>query len=93
MEKNPATKTFRRKILILRIIGFVFLAFQLLGYLGATESGFEGKDTSEKIAYILGYNFCLWIALAFFYWSWNIHKAKKRAINADLINSIGEKEL
>lgn len=90
MEKKLPRNKFKRKIIILRIIGFLFIAFQLLGYVGATHTDREEMDTPETIGYFIGYNFFIWLAIFFFYWSWKVSKKAKKINAANVIDAIGE---
>ena len=65
MKKKLPKNKFKRKIIILRSIGFLCIALQLLGYIGSAHTDREEMDISETIGYFIGYNFFLWIAIVF----------------------------
>lgn len=92
MKKNSPQHKLKRKALIIRIFGFLFIAFQLLGYIGSPNTRTKEMDIPETIGYFIGYNFFIWLAIIFFYWSWKESKKAKKMNAASVIEAIGEQE-
>lgn len=78
------------KITILRIIGTLFLIFQALAYLGGGLSEMiKLTDTAEKIGYLIGFNFPIYISIILFLWAKQIKKNSARKQSIKGLDSIG----
>lgn len=93
MEITPTQKKLKRKIVIIRVIGIVLIAFQLVAYLGNIDEPAQAKDTAELIGYYFGYNFFLWIGIIMLIWSFNVGKKLKQVKQDELMEGIGEREV
>jgi len=88
MKAQQNTPKIRRKLTIIRVLLFICIGFQLLGYIGQTKSHAPlNNSNGEAIGYYIGYNFFLWIAIGLFLWMWKVQKQLKKASGAHLIDS------
>jgi hypothetical protein len=93
MEITPTQKKLKRKIVIIRVIGIVLIAFQLIAYLGNIDEPAPERPAEELIGYYFGYNFFLWIGIIMLIWSFNVRKKLRQVKQDELMNTIGNNEL
>ena len=92
MEITPTQKKLKRKMIIIRVIGIILIASQLLAYLGNINEPTPTDDTAELVGYYFGYNFFLWIGIILLYWSFNVGKKLKQVKRDEMMEGIGKTE-
>jgi len=93
MKTKEPIKKIRRKRPIVRIFAWIFLAMQLLAYIGnANEATYKRDYFSEVVGHYVGYNLFLIISAILFYRSYKIMQNLKKAIEANRIDVIGKGE-
>jgi Na+-driven multidrug efflux pump len=93
MKPTPTQKKLKRKMIIIRVIGIVLIAFQLLAYLGNIDEPRPTDDTAELVGYYFGYNFFLWVGIIMLIWSFNVGKKLKLVIRDEMVEGIGKNEV
>lgn len=82
----------RRTIRIINIIAIALVVFEILAYIGSIgDPPIEGKGINA-IAFYIGFNIFLIIALLLFGIAYHLKNKSKRNNQNDLIDSIGKKE-
>ena len=92
MLLSPTKKKLKRKMIIIRVIGIILIASQLLAYLGNIDEPTPTDDTAELVGYYFGYNFFLWIGIILLIWSFNVGKKLNQVKRDEMINTIGKTE-
>jgi len=89
MNLTPTQKKLKRKMIIIRVIGIVLIAFQLLAYLGNIDEPVPARPLDELIGYYVGYNLFLWIGIILLIWSINVGKKLKQVKRDEMMEGIG----
>ncbi|MFP9098316.1 hypothetical protein ACLI09_04620 [Flavobacterium sp. RHBU_24] len=89
MQSTPTQKKLKRKIIIIRIIGILLIAIQMLGYLGNIDEPMPERPVDELIGYYIGYNLFLWIGIVLLIWSFNVGKKLKQVKRDEMMEGIG----
>jgi|GEM_PF-2180897 len=93
MKTKDPIKKIRRKRMIIRIFAWIFLAMQLLAYIGnANEAPYKSDDLSEEVGHHIGYNLFLIISAILFYRLYKITKSLKKVSYENSIDAIGQSE-
>jgi hypothetical protein len=93
MEPTATEKKLKRKMIVLRVIGIILIAFQLLVYLGNINKPMPDREVSELPGYYIGYNLFLWIGIVMLIWSFNVGKKLKQVKKDEMMEGIGANDL